>query len=64
MRRPMLALSTLVVGVVVSSCAVGVRQPASEITKTSATLNGDVLSTTGGPGSWYCAFAERITQKP
>jgi hypothetical protein len=50
------ALSTIVVGVVVSSCAVGVRGPATDITKTSATLNGKVLSTTGGPGSWYIEY--------
>jgi hypothetical protein len=56
MRRLVLALSTLVVGLVVSSCAVGVRQPASEVTKTSATLNGNVFSTTGGAGSWYFEY--------
>ena len=56
MKRFALALSAIVVGVVVSSCAVGVRQPATEITTTSATLNGKVLSTTGGPGSWYIEY--------
>ena len=56
MRRLVLTLSTLAVGVVVSSCAVGVRQPASEVTKTGATLNGTVLSTTGGAGSWYFEY--------
>jgi hypothetical protein len=56
MKRFALALSAIVAGVVVSSCAVGVRQPATEITMTSATLNGRVLSTTGGPGSWYIEY--------
>ena len=56
MKRFALALSAIVVGVVVSSCAVGVRQPATDITETSATLNGKVLSTTGGPGSWYIEY--------
>jgi hypothetical protein len=52
----MVALSAIVVGVVVSSCAVGVRQPATSITATSATLHGKVLSTSGGPGSWYIEY--------
>ena len=56
MRRFALALSMCVVGMVVSSCAVGIRQAATEITTTSATLNGKVLSTTGGPGSWYIEY--------
>jgi hypothetical protein len=56
MKRPALALSAIVVGVVVSSCAVGVRKPASAITETSAVLRGDVLSTTGGTGSYYIEY--------
>jgi hypothetical protein len=56
MRRFALALSAIVVGVVVSSCAVGVRQPATAVTATSATLHGNVLSTTGGPGSWHIEY--------
>jgi hypothetical protein len=39
-----------------SSCAVGIRQPAAAITGSGATLNGKVLSTTGGPGSWYIEY--------
>lgn len=39
-----------------SACAVGVRQPAGDITTTSATLNGKVLSTTGGAGSYYIEY--------
>ncbi len=39
-----------------SSCAVGVRQTATGITGGGATLNGKVLSTTGGPGSWYIEY--------
>jgi hypothetical protein len=41
---------------VASGCAVGVRQPASDVTKTTATLNGTVLSTTGGAGEWYFEY--------
>ena len=53
MKRFALALAAIVVGVLVSSCAVGVRQPATDITQTSATLHGKVLSTTGGGGSYF-----------
>jgi hypothetical protein len=60
MRRFALALSAIAVAVVVSSCAVGVRQPATNITTTGATLNGKVLSTTGGPGSYYVEHAEFV----
>ena len=56
MKRFALAVSAIVVAVVVSSCAVGVRGPATEVGKTSATLNGKVLSTTGGPGSWFIEY--------
>ena len=54
--RLVLALSAIAVGLVVSSCAVGVRDSPTEVTKTSATLNGKVLSSTGGPGSWYIEY--------
>ena len=56
MKRFVLALSSIVVGAVVSSCAVGVRHLPTSVTTTSATLNGKVLSTTGGPGSWYIEY--------
>lgn len=56
MKRLLLALSAIAVGLVVSSCAVGVRGSATEVTTTSATLNGKVLSSTGGPGSWYIEY--------
>lgn len=56
MKRFALALSVIVVGVVVSSCAVGLRGTATDITDTSAVLDGAVLSTTGGPGSWYIEY--------
>jgi hypothetical protein len=56
MKRLVLALSAMVVGVATSSCAVGVRQPATEITLNGAVLNGKVLSTTGGPGSYYVEY--------
>ena len=62
MRRFLLALSVVAVGVMVSSCAVGVRQPATGITPTSATLNGKVLSTTGGPGSWYIEYGPTLAR--
>jgi hypothetical protein len=54
MRRLPLTLAVLCVAI--SSCAVGVRQPATEVTETSAVLNGKVVSTTGGPGSYYISY--------
>jgi hypothetical protein len=51
MKRLALALCVMVV--VVSSCGIGVRKPASDITETSATLNGNAVSTMGGPGSYF-----------
>ena len=62
MQRFALALSTIAVGVVVAGCAVGVRQPATEVTETGATLNGKVLSTTGGPGSWHIEYGPTLTR--
>jgi hypothetical protein len=56
MKPPVLALVAIVLGVVVSSCAVGVRQPATNITASSAVINGKVLSTTGGAGSWFIEY--------
>jgi hypothetical protein len=56
MKRLVLALSAIVVAVAVSSCAVGVRRAPTLLGATSATLNGAVLSTTGGPGSWYIEY--------
>jgi hypothetical protein len=53
-RRLLFALC--LIAVAGTGCAVGVRQPATDITDTSATLNGKVLSTTGGPGSWYIEY--------
>jgi hypothetical protein len=50
---PLLALS---VAIFFSACAVGVRRPASEVTTTSATLQGKVLSTTGGLGAYYMEY--------
>jgi hypothetical protein len=58
MKRFALALPAIVVGLVVSSCAVGVRQPATEVAPNSAVLNGKVLSSTGGPGSWYIEYGQ------
>lgn len=34
----------------------GVRQPATDVTKTTAVLNGKVLSTTGGRGSYFIEY--------
>ncbi len=48
-----LGLAVCVLGMVVSSCGVGVRQPATDITETSATLNGKAVSTIGGSGTYY-----------
>jgi hypothetical protein len=53
-RRFLFALS--LIAVAGTGCAVGVRQPATNVTDTGATLNGTVLSTTGGPGSWYIEY--------
>jgi hypothetical protein len=53
-RRVLFALC--LIAVAGTGCAVGVREPATDITDTSATLNGKVLSTTGGPGSWYIEY--------
>jgi hypothetical protein len=61
-KRLLLALSAIVVGVAASSCAVGVRQPATSITQTGATLNGKVLSTTGGPGSYYIEYGTTLAR--
>jgi len=67
-RRFLLVLCLF--AVVGSGCAVGVRQPASNVTGNSATLNGKVLSTTGGAGSWFIEYgpttarAERTPTTP
>jgi len=53
-RRFLLVLCLF--AVVGSGCAVGVRQPASNVTGNSATLNGKVLSTTGGAGSYFIEY--------
>ena len=50
MIRVSVALGVL--ALLATSCAVGVRQPASLVTETTAVMNGNVLSTTGGPGSY------------
>jgi hypothetical protein len=36
-----------------SSCAVGVRAPATNITETTATWNGKAVTTTGAPGEYF-----------
>ena len=54
MRRFLFALC--LIALAGTGCAVGVRQPATDVTAVSATLNGRVLSTTGGPGSWYVEY--------
>jgi hypothetical protein len=51
-----LALLAVPAAILLSACAVGVRQPATDITKTSAVLNGKALSTTGGPGSYHIEY--------
>ena len=55
MKRSALALCLL--ALVATSCAVGVREPASLVSETTATLNGSVLSTTGGPGSYEFRYS-------
>jgi hypothetical protein len=61
-KHPAFALTALMVALTASSCAVGVRQPATDITDTSAVLNGKVLSTTGGPGSWYIEYGPTLAR--
>lgn len=56
MKRLLFVLSVVVAAVAVSSCAVGVRGPATEIATTSAVLNGSVVSTAGGSGSYYIEY--------
>jgi hypothetical protein len=51
-----LAASVIAAALAVSSCAVGVRGPASELTDTSAVMNGTAVSTTGGPGSYFVKY--------
>jgi hypothetical protein len=55
-RRFVSVLGVTLVAIALSSCAVGVREPASEITETGATLNGQALSTTGGQGSYFIRY--------
>lgn len=54
MKRLGLVLCAL--ALIASSCGVGVRQPATDITETSATLNGKAVSTIGGPGISFFTF--------
>jgi hypothetical protein len=65
-KRFALALSALVVGVVVSSCAVGIRGTATQITTDGAVLNGRVLSTSGGLTSYYFEYGQgdQLQQTP
>jgi hypothetical protein len=56
MKRLAVVLSVAVAGLGATSCAVGVRQAATDVGKTGATLNGKVLSTTGGSGGWYFEY--------
>jgi hypothetical protein len=55
--RSLLALC-LVFVVAASGCAFGFRASPTEITANSAVLNGNVLSGTGGEGSYYFEFGE------
>jgi hypothetical protein len=48
----------VLLAVVVSGCAVGVRQPASDITADGAVLHGNVLSTTGGAVKYFVEYSE------
>ena len=56
MKRLVLVSSVAVLAMAVSSCAVGVRHRATFVTDSSATLNGTVLSTDGGPGSYHIEY--------
>jgi hypothetical protein len=39
-----------------ASCGVGVRLPATDVTETSATLNGKAVSTVGGSGTYFFVY--------
>jgi hypothetical protein len=45
-----------VLALVASSCGVGVRQPATDVTETSATLHGKAVSTVGGSGTYFFVY--------
>jgi hypothetical protein len=51
-----LSLAAIAAALVLTSCAVGVRGPASDIGDTSVVMNGEVFSSTGGPGSWFIRY--------
>jgi hypothetical protein len=53
----------LLIVLALSSCAVGVRHAATDVTGSGATLNGTVLSTTGGPGSYFVEYSELLASE-
>jgi hypothetical protein len=65
MRRLALVVSAIVAGVVVSGCAVGIRGTATEITTSSAVLNGRVVSTAGGETTYHFEYGrDELQQTP
>ena len=60
MKRLVSVLSLLVLGVVVSSCAVGNPKPTSAITDTSATLNADISSSFAGDTTYFWKYGQTI----
>jgi hypothetical protein len=58
-------VALLGVALALSSCAVGVRREATDVTWTSALMRGYALSTTGGVGSYYFEYGKTVarTQK-
>ncbi len=61
-KRVASAVSVVVLAFAVSSCAVGVRKPATYVTDISATLNGNVLSVDGGPGRYYIEYGTTLAR--
>jgi len=65
-KRLFPTLSAIVVAVVVSGCAVGVRGNATQITTDGAVLDGRVVSTSGGLTSYYFEYGrgDQLQQTP
>jgi hypothetical protein len=60
MKRLVSVLSLVVLGVVVSSCAVGNPKPTSAITNTSARLNGEISSNVAGDTTYWWKYGQTI----
>ena len=58
MRRLGLVLPVVIAAIVVSACAVGGPEPPTDITDTSATLNGSVYSSVQGDTAYWFRYGE------